>query len=70
MSPRIDLLQTRLEQCNSVKAKRLFFYLAELCSMSWVPDLDMNKIEMGKGDRSLCIDGKYIPKYGITVPKR
>jgi hypothetical protein len=24
---------------------------------------------MGKGDRSLCKDGKYIPKYGITVPK-
>ena len=69
MSPRIDLMQSLLERCSSSKAKRLFAYMADLCQMSWTSSLDMSKVDLGKGVKSLCKNGKYISEYGITVPK-
>jgi hypothetical protein len=69
MSPRISLLQNLLQQCTSIKAKRLFVYFADLCNMPWISNLDTSKIDLGKGVQSLCKDGKYIHKYRITVPK-
>lgn len=66
---RPKLLQKLLESCSSVKVKRLFLYMAEKSGYSWFNVLDVSKIDLGKGERSLCEDGRYIRKYGITVPK-
>lgn len=63
------LAQQLLEQCNSVKVKRLFMYMAEKAGHDWVQYLDMQKIDIGKGKRSLVENGTYIAKYQITVPK-
>lgn len=63
------LIQQLLEQCNSVKVKRLFLYLAEKAGHDWFRYLDTEKIDMGKGKRSLAKNGVYISKYHITVPK-
>ena len=66
---RPTLVQQLLEQCNSVKVKRLFMYMAEKAGHGWVQYLDMKKIDMGKGKRSLVENGAYVAKYQITVPK-
>lgn len=62
------LVQTLLEQCTSVKVKRLFLHLAELHRHPWVRQLDPTKVALGSGKRALVPGGKLDPKYLITVP--
>lgn len=62
-------IQYLLEQCNSVKVKRLFLLFAELSGHSWLSYLERDKIDLGKGKRSLAPNGDFYPKYQITVPK-
>jgi len=61
-------MQVLLENCNSIKVKRLFFYMAEKAGHLWLPDIDRSKITLGVGPRNLIKSGVYIPKYQITVP--
>jgi Transcriptional regulator, AbiEi antitoxin, Type IV TA system/Transcriptional regulator, AbiEi antitoxin N-terminal domain len=65
---RPSLVQALLEACNSVKVKRLFLYFAEKAGHSWLKYLDLSRIELGSGKRSLAENGVYIPKYQMTVP--
>ncbi len=62
-------VQSLLEQCQSVKVKRLFLYLAEKSGHGWFKHLDLSHIDLGSGKRSLVKNGKLIEKYGITVPR-
>ena len=62
-------VQPLLEQCQSVKVKRLFLYLAENAGHRWVKYLDLSNVDLGKGKRSVVKGGAYVPKYQITVPK-
>lgn len=62
-------LQALLEKCQSVKVKRLFLYMAEKAQHTWVDYLDKEKIDLGKGKRSIVKNGAFVYKYGITVPK-
>lgn len=66
-SPRI--VQIMLEQCNSVKCKRLFLLLAERNRHQWISKIDMSKIDLGAGNRMLVKGGTLDKKYRITVPK-
>ncbi len=66
---RPDQVQKLLEQCNSIKVKRLFLYMAEKSKHDWFKYLDLGEINVGKGKRSLVKEGVYIGKYRITVPK-
>ena len=63
------MVQEMLESCNSVKVKRLFLFMAEKAGHSWTKHLKADKIDLGKGKRSIAPGGVYIPKYEITVPK-
>jgi len=62
------MLQVLLEQCRSVKVKRLFMYLAEDCNHAWVQKLDVSRVGFGKGKRMLVKGGRFNAKYNITVP--
>ncbi|WP_422355622.1 type IV toxin-antitoxin system AbiEi family antitoxin [Roseivirga pacifica] len=62
-------VQELLEGCSSVKVKRLFLYLAERSGHTWFNHLQLDKIDLGKGKRSLVKKGVYIPKFQITVPQ-
>ena len=62
-------VQELLGVCTSIKVKRLFLYMAEKARHDWVKYIDLGKIDLGKGKRSLVKDGVYISKYQITVPK-
>ena len=62
-------VQPLLEKCRSVKVKRLFLYMAERAGHAWFKHIDLAKIDLGRGKRSLAEGGVYVAKYQITVPK-
>ena len=62
-------VQKLLEACTSIKVKRLFLFLADKAGHSWFNYMDVDKIDLGKGKRSIVKGGTYIPKYQITVNK-
>ena len=67
LRPRV--VQELLERCGSVKAKRLFMYLAEKHGHRWFSGLDAGRIDLGKGKRVICCNGRYDSKYKIVVPR-
>jgi len=67
---RPKVVQALLEQCRSVKAKRLFLHLATECNHRWVNQLDMSKINLGSGIRQLAGGHRFDKKYLIYVPDR
>ena len=66
---RPNLLQQLLEECRSIKVRRLFLYMAEKAGHSWIEELDLSKIDLGKGKRSIIKSGVFNTKYQITVPR-
>ena len=66
---RSQLIQELLENCTSVKAKRLFLYTAETISHKWFNKLNIDKIDIGSGPRQIVKNGIYIKKYNIYIPR-
>lgn len=66
---RPDLVQALLEQCNSIKAKRLFLYLARDSGLRWYQRLDITSIDLGSGKRVIVKNGTLDREFGITVPR-
>ncbi|MDR0834664.1 MAG: type IV toxin-antitoxin system AbiEi family antitoxin [Candidatus Symbiothrix sp.] len=62
-------VQTLLEQCKSVKTKRLFLYFAERANHAWFKYLDVDKIDLGSGVRSFVENGTFVFKYQIVLPQ-
>lgn len=58
-----------LNACTSVKAKRLFLYLADEQKQSWTRKLDRSGVDLGSGKRQIVPGGKYNRAYQITVPR-
>ncbi len=65
---RPKLLQSLLEACLSYKAKRLLLYLAEYFQHPWVQEIDLSRVDLGKGKRVIAGGGHYNDKYKISVP--
>ena len=65
---RPKLIQRLLEQCSSVKVKRLFLFLAEKANFPWFKEIDVGKVNLGSGRRMISATGKYVSKYDITIP--
>jgi hypothetical protein len=68
-SIRPKLMQSLLEQCASIKVRRLFLYLAERANLPVMRHLDFGGIDLGTGDRSLVPNGRYVAKYQLLLPK-
>ncbi len=64
-----DVVQSLLEQCNSVKVTRLFLFLAKKTGHNWFNHIQTKKLNLGKGKRAIVPDGVFVPEYQITVPK-
>jgi hypothetical protein len=62
-------VQELLENCKSVKVKRLFLHFAEKANHSWFNYLDTSKINFGAGNRSLVESGVLVSKYKLVLPK-
>ncbi|MBI2825763.1 MAG: type IV toxin-antitoxin system AbiEi family antitoxin domain-containing protein [Planctomycetia bacterium] len=67
-SLRPDLVRDLLTACTSVKAKRLFLYMAEKANHQWLRFVDTSSLDLGKGERSLSKGGFYVAKYHLVVP--
>lgn len=63
------IAQKLLENCNSVKVKRLFLFLAEKSEHTWVNYIDTSKIDLGAGKRSVTNKGVLVSKYQLVVPE-
>jgi len=63
------LVNELLLNCNSIKVKRLFLYMAEKANHQWFNFVKKEKIELGNGDRLITRKGTYDAKYKITIPK-
>ncbi len=59
--------QKLLENCSSIKVKRLFLYLADTISHPWLKKLDISKIKLGNGVREITAGGSYNAKYNIII---
>ena len=66
---RPTVVQELLENCKSVKVKRLFLFLAEKADHSWFKYIDAQKIDLGSGNRSLASNGVLVSKYQLVVPR-
>lgn len=66
---RPKILQELLENCSSIKVKRLFLFMASKARHQWLDFVDQTRIELGTGDRVIVKGGVYISKYKISVPK-
>lgn len=65
---RPSLVQQLVEECSSIKVKRLFIYMAEKAGHNWFRALDLSKLHLGRGVRNISATGRYISKYQIIVP--
>ena len=65
---RPSLVQELLEECSSIKVKRLFLYMAEKAGHSWFRALDLSKINLGSGVRNISATGRFISKYQMIIP--
>lgn len=66
---RPKILQELLENCNSIKVKRLFLLMASKANHQWLGFVDQFRIDLGIGDRVIEKGGVYVSKYKISVPK-
>ena len=64
------VVQELLENCRSIKVKRLFLWNSEEAGHDWFNRLDLSRIDLGKGKRQIYSGGRYDSKYMITVPDR
>lgn len=66
---RPTLLQTLLENCTSVKAKRIFLHVAETQNHRWIAKLDLKRVDLGSGPRQIVKGGVFSKKYQIYLPE-
>ena len=69
ISLRPSIVQHLLENCTSLKVKRLFLHFAEKINHPWFKKLNLEKIDLGIGKRVIFKNGVLDKKYNITVPK-
>ena len=62
-------LQKLLEDCASIKVKRLFFFFADRHQHAWLKRFDKSSVDLGSGKRMLAQGGRLDPTYQITVPE-
>ncbi|AUW48415.1 type IV toxin-antitoxin system AbiEi family antitoxin [Vibrio cholerae] len=67
LSPR--KLNSLLKACSSIKAKRLFLWLAGRHQHAWLKYLTPEQYALGTGKRLIAKGGKLEPTWQITVPK-
>ena len=64
------LVQRLLEECKSIKVRRLFLFMAEYLNHEWLKELKVEEIDLGSGKRVIVKNGMLDKKYKITVPRR
>ena len=63
-----SLVQRLLENCSSIKVKRVFLYMADKLDLPIIKKIDIRRIKLGRGKRVVSKNGKLNKTYNITVP--
>ena len=63
------LVKELLQNCNSIKVKRLFLFMAEKSNHTWFQFLDTENIDLGTGKRMIGENSVYNSKYQISIPR-
>jgi len=66
-SLRPQIVQRLLENCTSIKTKRLFMHTAEQLNHAWVSRLDLSRVDFGSGKRTIHTGGRLDKKYSLVV---
>ncbi len=66
---RPNLLQHLLEDCLSIKAKRLLIAIADSAKLSWLKRIKLDRVDLGTGPISLKKGAKLHPEYLISLPE-
>ncbi len=61
------LLTELLVKCNSVRVKRLFFYLAKRLAYPWFVKIDWAKVDLGSGTRVIDENGSFDKDSNLIV---
>lgn len=64
---RPQILQDLLNNCASIKVKRLFIYLSSKINHTWYEALDLKKIDLGTSVYKIDDNGKYVKEFNIIV---
>ncbi len=64
---RPHVVQQILDNCTSVKVKRLFMHIAEELELPCAEHLDMSTVDFGAGRRTIHAGGELKPKYDLVV---
>ena len=64
-----DQFNELLQACKSYKVRRLFCVFAERHDHGWWSKIDVDNLDLGRGERSLVRwGGKRHPRFKITIP--
>lgn len=66
-SLRPQIVQGLLENCTSIKTKRVFMHTAEQLNHAWVSRLDLSRVDFGSGKRTIHPGGRLDTKYNLVV---
>lgn len=64
-----EMMQEALQNCTSIKVKRLVLCLAKKQDVPWFHELKLSQINLGTGVRQGFKNGIYNPEFQITYPK-
>ena len=59
---RPKLIQSLLENCSSIRVKRLFLFFAEKHNHQWFQKIDLKNVDLGTGDRPALQGGALMTK--------
>ncbi len=62
--------QELLQDCRSVRVKRLFLWMAKDCGHPWIKYVDIGKVDLGSGKRVVYEGGELDRELLITVPRK
>lgn len=63
------VMQSHLEQCRSIKTKRLVLFLGEHFQQPWYAKADLDKVDLGSGKRQIVKGGVLNQRFEVTVPR-
>lgn len=66
---RPPVVQQLLEQCSSIKTKRLFLYLASRLDYPWLKGIDVSSVDLGSSVMPITKGGRFNRQFNITVPR-
>lgn len=66
---RSKIVQKLLENCSSVKVKRMFLYMAMKARHRWFEKLELSRINLGSGIRSYSKGGVKDSMFNIVIPR-